>query len=201
MKRILISLAVGVILGGAAVAAVVLSLTRAPEAKTFDLSRAAVIKEVQKIGRLEATSFTIEKVIEAGTAGGKLKTMLFGDRILLVAHGRVIAGFDLAKMREDDIVVDGDSLHMRLPAPEILIAALDSEKTTVYDRELGLLTKGDKDLEAEARAQAEVAIRAAACDADIFGVATESGTRQLTTLFTALGFTEVVIDAAAAACR
>jgi hypothetical protein len=201
MKRVLITLAIGIILGGAIVTAVVLKVSRPPAGHVFDLSRTAVVKEVQRLGRLESTSFTVEKVIEAGTVGSKLKDFLFGDRILLVAHGRVIAGFDLAKMRDDDVVVDGTSLHMRLPAPEILIAALDAEKTQVYDRKLGLLTKGDKDLEAEARAQAEVALRAAACEGDIFAVATDSAKRQLETLFKALGFTEVVIDAAVAACR
>lgn len=201
MKRLLIAIAIGAILGGTAVATVAIKTSRPPAGRTFDLSRTSVVKEVQRLGRLETTSFTIEKVIEAGTTGGKLKTLLFGDRILLIAHGQVIAGFDLTKMREEDIVVDGTSLHMRLPGPEILVAALDGEKTQVYDRKLGLLTKGDKDLEAEARLQAEIAIRAAACDAGIFATATESGKRQLATLFTALGFTEVVIDAAVSACR
>ncbi len=201
MKRAIIALAVGIVLGGGVVTAIALKVSRPSAGPAFDLSRTAVVKEVQRLGRLESTSFTVEKVIEAGTVGSKLKDFLFGDRILLVAHGRVIAGFDLAKLRDDDVTVTGTSLTMHLPAPEILVASLDAEKTQVYDRKLGLLTKGDKDLEADARSQAEIAIRAAACAGDIFAVATDSAKRQLETLFKALGFTEVTIEAAVAACR
>lgn len=159
----------------------------------FNTSGAAVVTEIQKLNRLETTSFTIEKIIDAGTRGNAFNDILFGDRILLIAHGEVIAGFDFSKIAEKDIKVSGTSLEITLPPPQILSSKLDNELTRVYDRKEGLLTHGDKDLESAARQTAEVTIIEAACKAKILDTAAVNGKKQLTTLFKALGFQTIKI--------
>jgi hypothetical protein len=121
----------------------------------FSASSRTVIKELRELNRLETAAFTIEKVIDAGTNGNRFQEILFGDRILLIAHGNVIAGFDLSKLKENDVSVEGKTLRLTLPPPQILTASLDSQETKVYDRQLGYLTRGDKDLEASARLRAK----------------------------------------------
>src|SRR5687768_27092 len=101
---------------------------------TFTTSSQTVIKEMRKLNRLETASFTIEKVIDAGTNGNRFQQILFGDRILLIAHGEVLAGFDLSKLDEKDISIDGQTLRMTLPPPQILSTSLNAENTRVYDR-------------------------------------------------------------------
>ncbi len=64
---------------------------------TVRMSSQTVIKEIRALNRLETASYTIEKVIDAGTTGNRFSELLYGDRILLIAHGQVIAGFDLSK--------------------------------------------------------------------------------------------------------
>jgi hypothetical protein len=155
------------------------------------LDQAAVVKEMRRLGRLETASFTIEKIIEAGTAGSALKSILFGDRLLLVAHGEVIAGMDLAGLETKDIDVDDASIRLQLPAPAVLVTRLDNSLTKVYDRRQGLLTRGDKDLEAEARQAAEESITKAACDAHILEEASENAKKQLGAVLSGLGFTSI----------
>lgn len=167
---------------------------------TFRSSSQTVIKELRELNRLETAAFTIEKVIDAGTQGNQLQQLFFGDRILLIAHGDVIAGFDLANLEEHAIEVDGTTLRLTLPPPQILSASLDSEETRVYDRQQGVLSKGNKDLESEARAEAESIIRQAACEGNILDEASKNGRTQLTTLFKALGFTTVVITIPQGSC-
>jgi hypothetical protein len=58
---------------------------------------------------------------------------------------------------------------------------------------VGLLTRPDKDLEADARAAAESSIRAAACESDILGQASENASKQLKALFSAMDFAEVTV--------
>lgn len=168
---------------------------------SVDLSRAAVIQQMRGLHRLETASFTIEKIIEAGTNGNTFQEVLYGDRILLIAHGRVIAGFDLSKLEDDDVTVSGSSLQLNLPAPEILVTALDNQQTQVYDRRQGLLSKGDKDLESLAREQAELSIKTAACEGLILEQASEQAEKQLRQLFTAVGFTKVEIAIPAGSCQ
>lgn len=163
-------------------------------------SSQTVIKEMQKLNRLETASFTIEKVIEAGTTGNQFQQVLFGDRVLLIAHGKVIAGIDLSKLSENDVVVSGTTLKLTLPAPEILFTTIDNKETRVYDRRQGLLTKGDTNLESEARRAAESTIRDAACTGGILKEASTNATSQLTALFKTMQFSEVVITSTPGSC-
>lgn len=172
---------------------VLLFLQKQTSNYTIKTSSETVIKELQKLNRLETSSFTIEKVIEAGKNGNQFQQILFDDKILLIAHGKVIAGIDLAKLSQDDVTVSGTQLTVRLPAPEILVTTIDNKETRVYDRRQGLLTKGDTNLESEARKAAESTIRQAACTGGILKEASNNAISQLTSLFKTLGFTEVIV--------
>lgn len=165
-----------------------------------NLNTQTVIKQIQSLNRLETASYTIEKVIDVGTTGGGLKQFLVGDRILLIAHGTVIAGFDLSKVQESDINVTDKTLNLKLPAPEILVAKLDNDQTRVYDRKQGLLTKGDNDLESQARSEAEKVIKDAACKGGILNEASKNARNQLTSLFKSLGFQTVIIEIPEGSC-
>ena len=120
-----------------------------------------IISEVQALARLETIRYTVEKVITAETNQGALAA-LFGDRLLFVAHGYVIAGIDMQKIKSEDLRLDGYVLNVRLPAAEVLVASLDNDKSYVYDRQTGLFTHGDPTLETQARQVAEQEILKAA---------------------------------------
>jgi hypothetical protein len=167
---------------------------------TVDLSRPAVVQRIQSLQRLETAQFTIEKIIEAGTEGNAFQEVLYGDRLLLIAHGQVIAGFDLSTVSDEAVEVRGTSLKLTLPAPQVLVTKLDSQQTKVYDRRLGILSKGDKDLESEARKQAEMAIQQAACESRILDTAAQNGRHQLIQFFSALGFEEVEVIIPSGSC-
>ncbi|MBP6882583.1 MAG: DUF4230 domain-containing protein [Candidatus Levybacteria bacterium] len=178
----------------------VVRLFRAPSGYVVRTSSQTVIKELKALNRLETAQFTIEKVIDAGKSGNVFQQFLFGDKILLVAHGEVIAGIDFSKLENSNIKVDGTTVRLELPEPEILVTTLNNEETRVYDRKLGLLSKGDKDLEAVARSAAEKAIRQAACQGEILNQASSNARSQLTALLKALGFTTVIISIPQASC-
>lgn len=191
LKKIFIPVSVLVIF--LAVYAVIHLTSQMTGKYTYNTSSETVIREIRSLNRLESAQFTIEKVIDAGTNGGKLQQFLFGDRLLLIAHGSVIAGFDLSKVTDNDISVDGTTLRVILPAPQILVTTLDPSQTRVYDRETGLLTKGDKDLETNARSEAEKIITEAACQGGILTTASNNARTQLTALFKGLNFTTVIL--------
>src|SRR3990167_10889604 len=89
-------------------------------------NRAAVIKQIQSLSRLETASFTIEKIIDEGSTGDNVfQRLLFGDKILLIAHGQAIAGFDLSKVTDQDIQVPGKKLRVNFPPPWLLSVILN----------------------------------------------------------------------------
>lgn len=162
--------------------------------------QAAVVQEMRSLNRLETSAFTIEKIIEAGTQGNAFEDFLFGDRLLLIAHGNVIAGVDLSQLESSAVKINEGQLIVQLPPTEIFITDLDETKTRVYDRQQGLLTRGERNLEGVARQAAEEEIRKAACEAGILTKAAENAKTQLTTFLNALDFSQVTVEVTPGNC-
>jgi hypothetical protein len=152
-----------------------------------------VIREVRSLARLETIQYTVEKVITAETNQGTFG-FLFGDRLIFVAHGVVVAGVDLSKMEPEDMRVEDGVLYVRLPEPEVFIATLDNDKSYVYNRDTGLLTAGDVNLETTARQAAEAEIRNAAIEDGILEQARLNSENYLYRLFIALGYPDVIFE-------
>lgn len=149
------------------------------------------IREVRALARLETIQYSIEKVITAKIGQGTFG-FLFGDKLLFVAHGIVIAGIDMEKIAPEDLRLDNGVLYVTLPPPEIFIATLDNEKSYVYDRKTGVLTHGDINLETTARQAAEAAIRNAALEDGILELAGQNAEAYLYRFFAALGYPNTI---------
>jgi Protein of unknown function (DUF4230) len=148
-----------------------------------------IIKQVRSLSRLETSSFTIEKVITADSGEGPLG-FLFRDKLLLVAHGEVIAGVDLGLMGDGAVKVAGTSVFVTMPASEVFVATLDNQKTYVYDRQTGVLGQ-QTNLETLARQKAEQEILNAALDDGILTLAQDNADQVVKKLLEALGFVDV----------
>jgi hypothetical protein len=163
--------------------------------------RTAVIKEIRELNRLETAQFTIEKIIDGKTDGNALQQLLFGDKILFIAHGEVVAGVDMSKIVDTDIVISERDVTLQLPSSEIFSVRLDNDKSAVYDRQQGLLNRGNKDLESQVRQAAEQSIRDAACQGNILVSANTNAEHQLQAFLQALNFEKVVVKTQNSACR
>jgi hypothetical protein len=149
------------------------------------------INEVRALARLETIQYSVEKVITGEMGTGTFET-LFGDRILFVGHGTVIAGIDLEKLRPEDMRYENGVLTVRLPPAEIFIAALNNEKSYVYDRETGVLTRPDINLETLVRQRAEQEILKGALEDGILEQAQVNAEAYLLKFFAALGFPNTI---------
>lgn len=168
----------------------------------INLDQTSVVKQIQSLNRLETAQFTIEKIIDAQNQTTNIfQQLLYGDKILLIAHGEVIAGFDLSKVESKDVKSINNELAIHLPAPQILLSKLDNEKTRVYDRKKGVLTPLNTDLEHQARIEAEKSIVEAACQSNIMDQATMNAKKQLTSMFLSYGFKSVNISVDSGQCK
>ncbi len=153
-----------------------------------------IIRQVRTLSRLETIEYSMEKVITAESGQGPFG-FLFGDRLLLVAHGSVIAGVDLGKLGPKDVQVNAlGQVTLTLPPAEVFVANLDNHQTYVYSRGTGLLTKGNVQLETEARKAAEDELRRAAIDDGILAQADRNAQAFLQTFLGSLGFNQVVVQ-------
>jgi hypothetical protein len=155
-----------------------------------------IVREVRAIARLETIQYTVEKVLTGETNQGAFG-FLFGDKLLFVAHGIVIAGVDLGQLTAADIWYDDlGVLTLRLPEAEIFISTLDNDKSYVYDRDTGLLTHGDMNLESIVRQAAVDEITNAALEDGILEHARVNAENYLYRLLRSLGFDNVIfVDA------
>jgi hypothetical protein len=151
----------------------------------------SIIHEVRSLARLETIQYSVEKVITADSGREDL-TPLFGDKLLFVAHGEVIAGLDLEKLGQEDIKLDGKIVTVKLPDAEVLSTRLDNEKSYVYDRQTGLLIRQDVQLETKARQTAEQEIYKTAIEDGILKQAQANAETYLDRLIRSLGYTEVI---------
>ena len=152
-----------------------------------------IIHEVRSLSRLETASYTIEKVITAESRQGAFG-FLFGDRLILVAHGQVIAGVDLSQLTESDISVDQDGrVFVALPPAEVFVTVLNNEQSYIFDRDIGVIGLNPA-LETEARQAAEEHILEAALEDGILDTAQANAETYLRHLISALGFDEVVFS-------
>jgi hypothetical protein len=85
-------------------------------------------------------------------------------------------------------------VRLRLPAPEILSARLDNERTYVNSRKTDLLARRGDQLETDARRLAERGIRDAALEAGILERARQGAQQALTTLVRGLGYDHVEFE-------
>jgi hypothetical protein len=150
-----------------------------------------IINQIRPLARLETIQYTVEKVITA-EVGQNTLAPLFGDKLLFVGHGYVTAGIDLQDIRSQDFVVENGVIRVRLPVAEIFEASLDNDKSYVYDRETGLLTHGDINLETTARQVAEEQIKQAALADGILAQAQTNAESYMESLLNKLGYSQVI---------
>jgi hypothetical protein len=167
-------------------------------------SGAAVVRRIQQLSRLETVSYTIEQVIDVSQGqGNPVFDFLAGDNLLLIAHGTVIVGVDLSTLDISAVTIspDGKTISLRMPPAQVFSSALDSSKTRVYSRDRGVFAPDNKDLESQARLEAERQILQAACEDGVMSRATAEAEKSLRQFLGLLDYDTVeVITSPPAAC-
>jgi hypothetical protein len=161
---------------------------------SFNVSSPTVVEKIRQLSRLETVEYSLDKIVEGDRQSPVLPDFLAGDKLLLVAHGEVIAGIDLGQLKASDVVVSGASVRMRLPAAQILSTRIDNARTRVYSRSTGLLVPADPNLESQVRQLAEQQITQAALDDGILNKAHQNACASITTLLYGLGFHQVDVQ-------
>ncbi len=163
---------------------------------TFLPDPVTIVHDVRSLARLETIQYTLEKVVTAQSNQGEL-AFLFGEKLIFVAHGKVIAGIDMAKLRPEDVRVSGGVLYVNLPPAEVFVATLDNEKSYIYNRDTGILKRADPNLETQARQVAERELLKSAQEDGILDQAQRNGESYLSRLFLSMGFKDVIFNDAA----
>ena len=161
---------------------------------SINVSQPTVVRQIQQRQRLETVTFAMDKIISGERDNPYLPKFLAGDRLLLVVHGQVIGGVDLAKVQPSDVVVHGETITFHLPQAEVFSTVIDNAKTRVYSRDTGLFTSPDPNLESDVRQEAERQLQLAALQDGILKSADQNARNTLTSMLKGFGFSQVEIQ-------
>jgi hypothetical protein len=159
----------------------------------ISVDQPTVVRQIQQLQRLETVSYTMDKIISGEHANAYLPKFLAGDRLLLVVHGEVIGGINLANLRPSDVLVEGQKVSIRMPAAEVFSTRIDNARTRVYSRDTGLFSSPDPNLESEVREEAERQLQQAALQDGILKTAADNARSTITGMLQGFGFHEVDI--------
>ncbi len=99
------------------------------------VSHQMVVQEIEQLGRLEVVRYNIQDLVQYEK---KRSWMLPDSHIAIKVVGEVTGCVDLTKLEPGDIVVEGDSVSVILPDPEIGTFKIDHSKSKVFDVKYGL---------------------------------------------------------------
>ena len=131
--------------------------TRQPNQTTHSV----VLERVVALGKLELVRYTFKDIVEHEQAN----LLLPNSRAVLIVEGEAVGCIDLTKLRPADVVTEGDSLLVRLPAPELCTWKINHERSRVYDTNYTFLNEAQ--LVSDAYRQAERQVRASAMQSGI----------------------------------
>lgn len=117
-----------------------------------------------------------------------------GETMVFVANGTVAAGIDMSEMSPEDIqVLDPVSVQIHLPPAQIFeeYSGLDNDESYVADRDTGIFTRADPELETEVRRVAEQEIIEEAQNSNLLQLANENAEQEVRELLEGLGFVNI----------
>lgn len=156
-----------------------------------------VVDEVQKIGEF-STACYYEEVVVKNTKSSEINNSYWGslvkadfqDQLVVIARGKVKAGFDLTKLGKDDLVVRHDTISVNLPPVEVFDVIVNPSDYEVYVED----GTWSHDEVAQLTASGKDQILQDAKNFNILQKAEENGLVKLKELFVALGFNEVILN-------
>ncbi len=202
MKKIIIGIIVVVVLGVVAFTLYKTGVFNKNEELAID-ETANVVTEIKKISEFTSACF-YEDIILQDTKTSKVVNNAVGDKIanllgkneglskdelVIVASGKVRAGFHLNNLDENHIFVNGDTLTVDLPKAEIFDVIVNPSDFDIYIEDGKWSHEQVTKLEEKAVGQ----IKKDAEKDGILDKATQSGVKKLTDMFKTFGFSVVNI--------
>lgn len=164
------------------------------EPEPYEQIGPVVVTSLRNLAELTTVETVQYTLVEKGTDAGWL-SWARGDTVRLFAVARIGAGVDLSAVSVRDIDVDASGVvEIEVPKPTIQYVAPDNEATQVLDRNMGLLTKGDPQLESETRRLADTVLLQNAIDSGILYDAELNARRVITDFLMSLGYRDVIVS-------
>jgi hypothetical protein len=161
-----------------------------------EIQRALVVNKLKSASDLATVEFVIKKLVIADKEK-KVFGIPIGPKASFMAETKavVLAGFDLRDIREEDVVIDGKKINLRLPPISVIDFNYSSDSVRVVDRYtddnfFNRISIGEKD---DFFRQSETSLRRSMKELGMEKAAEDKTKILLEGLLTNLGFKEIYI--------
>jgi hypothetical protein len=154
-----------------------------------------ILDRIQMLSRLTTTRYSYDNILTSEREMPDILRGLYGERLVMVAVGEVIAGIDLSQITEEDInVIEGNTLVVRIPPAELQDCFFNEQASYVVSRDTGLFARPLPNLDETSRLYALDSFRTRAIEDGILADAQAQAETAVQELLNATGqFTEVRI--------
>jgi hypothetical protein len=118
-----------------------------------------VLDRIQMLSRLTTTRYSYSNVLTSERDMPAILRGLYGEQLVMVAVGEVIAGIDLSEITSEDISAVGDTLTLRLPPASLQDCFFNEQASYVISRTTGLFARPLPNLDETSRMYALSAFR------------------------------------------
>lgn len=115
-------------------------------------SHEVLIERIESMGKLELVKYRFSDVIEHKN----ISTYLPDASVLLIIKAEAVGCIDLTKLNKDRIEVQGDSVTIQLPKPQVCYVKIDHESSKVYDTKMAFFRESTLVDEAYKSAEREI---------------------------------------------
>jgi len=123
-----------------------------------------ILESVEALGKLELVKYNFKEITEL-TEKNRAYLGVFkvpDSKAVLITNGHAVGCIDLQKLSQEDILLEQDTLFIKLPQPELCFYKLDLNSSRIYSVEKTVYYKDDKQLIEKAYRMAENQIKDAA---------------------------------------
>jgi hypothetical protein len=170
-----------------------------PSARTITTRGVFVpqLTKIQQLTTLASVRYSYGNMVTSEVDMPAALQALYGESLVLVAVGHVIAGIDLSAVREQDIVIDNltRTITLTLPPPTLLECFLNEQQTYVAERNSGIFAASSPNLDLESRRYALQEFKRRALEEGILSQAqieAETVLREFLTLVNEAGVTIIL---------
>ncbi|MEM6764494.1 MAG: DUF4230 domain-containing protein [Bacteroidota bacterium] len=135
-------------------------LSLLPE-ETPVVTHTVVLERIEGLGKLELLKYQFSDVVSHEI----MREWLPDPKVVLLVQGETVACVDFTRIDSSSVLVDGDTLLVTLPDPEICYHKIDHQKSKIYETEYTFFYEGE--LVDAAYKQAENQVLQSALDSGI----------------------------------
>ncbi len=109
-----------------------------PGARTYDVTGGPVVlNSMVQLSELTTSQYNFDELVQVRLDVPYILAGLYRDSLIYHAVGTVEAGIDLSTMTESDIIVEGQTIIVRLPPPRLLRCFINEQQSSVMTRDTG----------------------------------------------------------------